>query len=153
MRGLWCLEERLGMPLSQIHIHLGKVPHFKEKLERGVMNLFRRIQPNSPVQRNTWYTVGDDAINEEGFTLGAGEENKAVENFYFKTERQTVRRYAYSSQRSRSFLGQPDTVPTWQIATLWRRCFPFPNLHCAHRRHRHGTLRPRAPRIRHPKLG
>lgn len=92
MPGLWCLEERLGMPLSQIHIDHGKVPGFKEKLERGVMNLFRRIQPENPVQRNTWYIIGNDAINEEGFTLGVGEKNMPVENFFFKTERQTVRR-------------------------------------------------------------
>lgn len=92
MPGLWCLEERLGMPLSQIHIDHGKVPGFKEKLERGVMNLFRRIQPENPVQRNTWYVIGNDAINEDGFTLGAGKENMPVENYYFKTERQTVRR-------------------------------------------------------------
>ena len=96
MPGLWCLEERLGMPLSQIHIDLGKVPGFKEKLERGVMNLFRRIQPDSPVQRNTWYIIGNDAINKEGFSLGAGEINMPVENFHFKTERQTVRRYVSS---------------------------------------------------------
>lgn len=92
MPGLWCLEERLGMPLSQIHIDLGKVPGFKEKLERGVMNLFRRIEPHNPVQRNTWYIIGNDAINADGFSLGAGEKNMPVQNFSFKTERQTVRR-------------------------------------------------------------
>ena len=91
-RGVWCLEERLGMPLSQIHISYGKVPHFKEKLEKGVMNLFRRVQPENPVQRNTWYIIGDDAINHEGFTVGAGKKDMPVENFFFKTERQTVRR-------------------------------------------------------------
>ena len=98
MPGLWCLEERLGMPLSQIHIDLGKVPGFKEKLERGVMNLFRRIEPHSPVQRNTWYIIGNDAINADGFSLGAGEKNMPVQNFTFKTERQTVRRYGCSRQ-------------------------------------------------------
>ena len=96
MPGLWCLEERLGMSLSQIHIDLGKVPGFKEKLERGVMSLFRRIEPQNPVQRNTWYIIGNDAINADGFSLGAGEKNMPVQNFYFKTERQTVRRYVSS---------------------------------------------------------
>ncbi|KAL8699918.1 MAG: hypothetical protein Q9201_005728 [Fulgogasparrea decipioides] len=97
--GTWCLEERLGMPLSHIHIDLGKVPGFKEKLERGVMNLFRRIQPDSPVQRNTWYIIGNDAIDEEGFTMGAGKTNMPVENFLFRTERQTVRRYVSLSEK------------------------------------------------------
>ncbi|KAL9594624.1 MAG: hypothetical protein Q9219_006932 [cf. Caloplaca sp. 3 TL-2023] len=90
--GTWCLEERLGMPLSQIHVDKGKVPGFREKLERGVMNLFRRIQPENPVQRNTWYVIGHDAISEDGFTLGVGKMNMPVENFLFRTERQTLRR-------------------------------------------------------------
>lgn len=92
MPGLWCLEERMGMPLSQIHVDHGKVPGFKEKLERGVTNLFRRIQPDSPVQRNTWYIIGNDAITDEGFSVGAGKKNMPADNFYFKTERQTIRR-------------------------------------------------------------
>ncbi|KAL8660684.1 MAG: hypothetical protein Q9202_006298 [Teloschistes flavicans] len=95
-RGVWCLEERLGMPLSQIHVEYGKVPHFREKLEKGVMNLFRRIQPENPVQRNTWYVIGEDAINREGFTVGAGEKGMPEDNFFYKTERQTVRRLPLS---------------------------------------------------------
>ncbi|CAL8576620.1 hypothetical protein XPA_002491 [Xanthoria parietina] len=92
MPGLWNLDERMGMPLSQIHIDHGKVPGFKEKLNRGVMNLFRRIQPDAPVQRNTWYIQGLDAMDKEGFTTGAGEKNMPVENFHFRSERQSVRR-------------------------------------------------------------
>lgn len=96
MPGLWNLDERMGMPLSQIHIDHGKVPGFKEKLEKGVMSLFRRIQPDSPVQRNTWYVQGLDAVDEMEFAKGAGEKNMPVENFHYRTERQTVRRYAIS---------------------------------------------------------
>ncbi|KAL8773737.1 MAG: hypothetical protein Q9209_001505 [Squamulea sp. 1 TL-2023] len=92
MPGLWNLDERMGMPLSQIHIEHGKVPGFKEKLERGVMSLFRRIQPDAPVQRNTWYIQGSDSMDDEGFTKGAGEKNMPVENFHYRTERQTIRR-------------------------------------------------------------
>lgn len=92
MPGLWNLDERMGMPLSQIHIEHGKVPGFKEKLERGVMSLFRRIQPDSPVQRNTWYIQGLDSMDAEGFTKGAGEKNMPVENFHYRSERQSVRR-------------------------------------------------------------
>ncbi|KAL8677879.1 MAG: hypothetical protein Q9186_005721 [Xanthomendoza sp. 1 TL-2023] len=114
-RGVWCLEERLGMPLSQIHISYGKVPHFKEKLEKGVMSLFRRIQPDKPVQRNTWYIIGEDAINNEGFTVGAGKMDMPEENFYFKTERQTVRRLPRSGAIAFHF--RTYTVPIVDIAT------------------------------------
>jgi len=50
LAGFWRLEDKLGMPLSEIHTS-GDVPGYKEKLEKGMMNFFRRIQPNVPVQR------------------------------------------------------------------------------------------------------
>jgi hypothetical protein len=48
--GFWRLEDKWGMPLSEIHTS-GDVPGFKAKLEKGMMNFFRRVQPNGPVQR------------------------------------------------------------------------------------------------------
>jgi hypothetical protein len=50
LAGFWRLEDKLGMPLSEIHTS-GDVPGYKEKLEKGMMNFFRRVQPNGPVQR------------------------------------------------------------------------------------------------------
>jgi Protein of unknown function (DUF3445) len=50
LAGFWRLEDKWGMPLSEIHTS-GDVPGFKEKLEKGMMNFFRRVQPNGPVQR------------------------------------------------------------------------------------------------------
>jgi hypothetical protein len=50
LAGFWKLEDKFGMPLSEIHTS-GDVPGFKQKLEKGMMNFFRRVQPNGPVQR------------------------------------------------------------------------------------------------------
>jgi hypothetical protein len=50
LAGFWKLEDKFGMPLSEIHTS-GDVPGFKEKLEKGMINFFRRVQPNGPVQR------------------------------------------------------------------------------------------------------
>jgi len=50
LAGFWKLEDKLGMPLSEIHTS-GDVPGFKEKLEKGMTNFFRRVQPNGPVLR------------------------------------------------------------------------------------------------------
>lgn len=50
LAGFWRLEDKLGMPLSEIH-NSGDVPGFKAKLEKGMMNFFRRVEPNGPVQR------------------------------------------------------------------------------------------------------
>ncbi|KAI4182081.1 MAG: hypothetical protein L6R41_006218 [Letrouitia leprolyta] len=114
MPGLWNLDERMGMPLSQIHIDHGKVPGFKEKLEKGVMSLFRRIQPDSPVQRNTWYVQGLDAVDEMEFAKGAGEKNMPVENFHYRTERQTVRRLPRSG--AVAFMFRTYIVPITELA-------------------------------------
>jgi hypothetical protein len=50
LAGFWKLEDKLGMALSEIHTS-GDVPGFKAKLEKGMMNFFRRVQPDGPVQR------------------------------------------------------------------------------------------------------
>lgn len=50
LAGFWKLEDKFGMPLSEIHTS-GDVPGYKEKLEKGMMNFFRRVQPNGPVIR------------------------------------------------------------------------------------------------------
>jgi hypothetical protein len=50
LAGFWRLEDKLGMPLSEIHTS-GDVPGFKEKLEKGMLNFFRRVMPDGPVQR------------------------------------------------------------------------------------------------------
>lgn len=50
LAGFWKLEDKVGMPLSEIHTS-GDVPGYKEKLEKGMMNFMRRLQPNGPMQR------------------------------------------------------------------------------------------------------
>jgi hypothetical protein len=50
LAGFWKLEDKLGMSLPEIHYH-GDVPGYKDKLEKGMTNFFKRVQPNGPVQR------------------------------------------------------------------------------------------------------
>lgn len=50
LAGFWKLEDKLGMPLSEIHTS-GDVPGYKEKLEKGMMNFMKRLPPNGPMQR------------------------------------------------------------------------------------------------------
>ncbi|KUJ16954.1 uncharacterized protein LY89DRAFT_707355 [Mollisia scopiformis] len=106
LAGFWKLEDKLGMPLSEIHTH-GDVPGYKEKLEKGMMNFFRRVQPNGPVQRNNYFIQVDDELawsssigSEDGpeGTVGwfTAEKNKAIEHHYFRSERQSLRRLSRS---------------------------------------------------------
>jgi alpha-1,2-mannosyltransferase len=61
LAGFWRLEDKFAMPLSQIHTS-GDVPGFKEKLEKGMTNFFRRIKPESPVLRNNYFIQVDDNL-------------------------------------------------------------------------------------------
>lgn len=104
LAGFWRLEDKFGMPLSEIHTS-GDVPGFKQKLEKGMMNFFRRIQPQSPVLRNNYFIQVDDnlpwshSIGSEDFGDGlqsqgwaTAEKNKAIEDHFFRSERQSLRR-------------------------------------------------------------
>lgn len=61
LAGFWRLEDKFGMPLSEIHTS-GDVPGFTEKLEKGMTNFFKRIQPQSPVLRNNYFIQVDDKL-------------------------------------------------------------------------------------------
>ena len=103
--GFWRLSDKFGMPLSEIHTS-GDVPGFKSKLEKGMMNLFRRIQPQSPVLRYNYFLQVDenlawsDSIGNEDADHDAGqqqvegwttaEKNKAIDYHYFRSERQSL---------------------------------------------------------------
>jgi hypothetical protein len=107
--GFWRLEDKFGMPLSEIHTS-GDVPQFREKLERGMVNLFRRLKPEEMVGRNNYFFQVDDDLawswsigsedREEGdgkgrsqhSSWGTAEKNRAIEHHYFRSERQTLRR-------------------------------------------------------------
>jgi alpha-1,2-mannosyltransferase len=101
LAGFWRLEDKFGMPLSDIHTS-GDVPGFKAKLEKGMMSFFRRVKPEAPVLRNNYFIQVDDdlawspSIGSEDATDGIGwftaEKNKAIEHHYFRSERQSLRR-------------------------------------------------------------
>ena len=102
LAGFWRLEDKWEMPLSEIHTS-GEVPGFKYKLEKGMMNFFRRVPPNGPVLRNNYFIQVDDnlawsdSIGSENTPSQLGgwftaEKNKAIEHHWFRSERQSLRR-------------------------------------------------------------
>ena len=103
--GFWQLSKKFGMPLSEIHTS-GNVPHFAEKLERGMMNFFRRVLPANPIVRHNYFFQVDNNL-AWSTSLGSEDPPEAkgqhsswadshVENdarkLYFRSERQTLRR-------------------------------------------------------------
>ena len=100
LAGFWRLSDKFGMPLSEIHTS-GDVPGYKTKLEKGMMNFFRRIKPDSPVLRNNYFIQVDDNLawstsigseDSQGIGWNTAEKNKAIEHHYFRSERQSLRR-------------------------------------------------------------
>ncbi|KAL4895812.1 hypothetical protein BDV59DRAFT_199798 [Aspergillus ambiguus] len=100
LAGFWRLEDKFGMRLSDIHTS-GDVPGYKEKLEKGMMNFFRRIRPEDPVLRNNYFIQVDDSLPWSS-SIGAEDspevswntavKNKAIEHHFFRSERQSLRR-------------------------------------------------------------
>ncbi|EPS25306.1 hypothetical protein PDE_00239 [Penicillium oxalicum 114-2] len=100
LSGFWRLSDKFGMPLSEIHTS-GNVPQFREKLERGMMNFFRRLKPEEPVLRNNYFIQVDDDLawshsigseDSEAVSWNTAAKNKAIEHHYFRSERQSLRR-------------------------------------------------------------
>ncbi|KAI1121439.1 hypothetical protein F5Y10DRAFT_256307 [Nemania abortiva] len=101
--GFWRLTDKFGMPLSEIHTS-GDVPQFKEKLEKGMMNLFRRLKPEEMVGRHNYFFQVDDDLGwswsvgpEDSSTNGhvgwnTAEKGRAIDHHWFRSERQTLRR-------------------------------------------------------------
>ncbi|KAL6231318.1 hypothetical protein BDW75DRAFT_233690 [Aspergillus navahoensis] len=100
LAGFWRLSDKYGMRLSEIHTS-GDVPGYKEKLERGMMNFFRRLKVEDPVVRNNYFIQVDDdlawshSIGSEDANVvswNTAQKNKAIEHHYFRSERQSLRR-------------------------------------------------------------
>ncbi|KAI9931946.1 hypothetical protein MW887_009447 [Aspergillus wentii] len=100
LAGFWRLEDKFGMRLSEIHTS-GDVPQYREKLEKGMMNFFRRLKPEDPVLRNNYFIQVDDnlpwshSIGSEDATevsWSTAQKNKAIEHHFFRSERQSLRR-------------------------------------------------------------
>lgn len=100
LAGFWRLEDKFGMPLSEIHTS-GDVPQYKEKLEKGMLNMFKRLQPEKPVLRNNYFIQVDDNLawseslgseDAEGINWASADKIDGVGSVYFRSERQSLRR-------------------------------------------------------------
>lgn len=100
LAGFWRLSDKFGMRLSEIHTS-GDVPQYREKLEKGMMNFFRRLKPEEPVVRNNYFIQVDDSLawshsigpeDADTVSWNTAEKNKAIENHFFRSERQSLRR-------------------------------------------------------------
>lgn len=98
--GFWRLQDKFGMSLSAIHTS-GAVPQFETRLQRGMLNLFRRLKPEEVVARSNYFmqvdddlawswSIGSEETGEAGWDTAA--KDRAIEHHMFRSERQTLRR-------------------------------------------------------------
>ena len=100
LAGFWRLSDKYGMTLSDIHTS-GDVPHFKEKLESGMTKFFQRLRCETFYSRNNYFIQVDESLpwshsigdeDAPSVSWSTAEKDKAVENHFFRSERQTLRR-------------------------------------------------------------
>jgi hypothetical protein len=100
LAGFWRLEDKLGMPMSEIHTS-GAVPQFREKLESGMKKFFTRLNCEEIYTRNNYFIQVDDSLawswsigNEDSEVVSwhTAEKNKAIKHHWYRSERQSLRR-------------------------------------------------------------
>ncbi|RFN43638.1 wlm-like protein [Fusarium flagelliforme] len=100
--GFWRLSEKFRMSLDTLHIE-AKVPHYQTKLQRSMNKFFKSMQPDKAVVRNNFFIqlddglhwshrMGDQNSNEVASWETANDKGLTIEDLYFRSERQSLRR-------------------------------------------------------------
>ncbi|KAM0467871.1 hypothetical protein ACHAP7_011493 [Fusarium lateritium] len=100
--GFWRLSEKFRMSLDTLHIE-AKVPHYRVKLQKSMNRFFKGMLPEKAVVRNNFFIqlddglhwshrMGDQSSNEVASWESANNKGLAIEDLYFRSERQSLRR-------------------------------------------------------------
>ncbi len=100
LAGSWKLTDKMHLPLAQIHLS-GHVPMYKEKLQVSMDRFFSKMQPEKLVVRHNYFFQTDGNLawskimgseDSDDFGWHNAPDNPPIEQCYFRTERQTLRR-------------------------------------------------------------
>ncbi|RSL89154.1 hypothetical protein CEP52_014996 [Fusarium oligoseptatum] len=100
--GFWRLREKFNMSLDTLHIEAG-VPHYQAKLQKSMNRFFKSMLPEKAVIRNNFFIQLDDGLhwshrmgNQDGNEVAswatANDVGLTIEDLYFRSERQSLRR-------------------------------------------------------------
>ncbi|KAH6969237.1 hypothetical protein DER45DRAFT_497425 [Fusarium avenaceum] len=100
--GFWRLSEKFRMSLDTLHIE-AKVPHYQAKLQKSMNRFFKGMLPEKAVVRNNFFIqlddglhwshrMGDQSSNEVASWESANNKGLTIEDLYFRSERQSLRR-------------------------------------------------------------
>lgn len=92
----WCLDDKLGQPLVQVH---APVPGFGGRIGDATLNLFDRLKPGRPVWRANWAVKVTNRLDLPPHINATFEASKreitaanAGRRCFFRIERQTLTR-------------------------------------------------------------
>ncbi|KAF4305565.1 hypothetical protein GTA08_BOTSDO06176 [Botryosphaeria dothidea] len=100
--GFWRLREKFGLSLDELHFEAG-VPHYEQKLRKSMNRFFKSMTPEKAVTRNNFFIQIDDGLHwshrmgdqngdEVASWATADSADLKLEEIYFRSERQTLRR-------------------------------------------------------------
>ncbi|KAH7133815.1 hypothetical protein EDB81DRAFT_695501 [Dactylonectria macrodidyma] len=100
--GFWRLSEKFRMSLDTLHIE-AKVPHYQAKLQKSMNRFFKAMRPEKAVVRNNFFIqlddglhwshrMGDQDSNEVASWATAKSSGLTIEDLYFRSERQSLRK-------------------------------------------------------------
>ncbi|CAI5757634.1 unnamed protein product [Candida verbasci] len=104
LAGFWRLKDKFKMKLDEIH-KSGDVPQYETKLKSGMNKFFKRLTVNSPVIRNNYFIQTDEHLHwsksigsehEKNIGWYTAPEAKDINQLYFRSERQSLRRLPIS---------------------------------------------------------
>jgi hypothetical protein len=82
----WRLEEKMGLPLVDIH---APVPGLRERIGAKIERFMAHLKPSHPVERFNWSLQADDALCARA---PQPDYVDAATELFYRTERQTLRR-------------------------------------------------------------
>ncbi|KAF4458699.1 hypothetical protein FALBO_14559 [Fusarium albosuccineum] len=105
--GFWRLREKFRMSLDTLHIE-AKVPHYQAKLQKSMNRFFKTMTPERAVIRNNFFIqlddglhwshrMGDQDSNEVASWATANDVGLTIDDLYFRSERQSLRRLPRSN--------------------------------------------------------
>ncbi|EKG14212.1 hypothetical protein MPH_08587 [Macrophomina phaseolina MS6] len=100
--GFWRLREKFGLSLDELHFE-ANVPHYEQKLRKSMNRFFKSMTPEKAVIRNNFFIQIDDGLHwshrmgdqkgqEVASWAAANSAGLKLEEIYFRSERQSLRR-------------------------------------------------------------
>jgi hypothetical protein len=80
----WCVQDKIGRPISDIH---APVPRLNKKMGKQINHVFAKLSPKRPFERFNWSLKDTDAL---ALFPDRSEKKLINDNIFLRVERQTI---------------------------------------------------------------